>query len=449
MYADTCYESSCHSKSSKQRSDDRRPEHKKRWQPKGPTIEARGAPEADAPKKTGHNEKAPPISQTYTGCFNCGDLTHRKNDCKKPSNLQVKRVKNNDMKCGIASYENRYIIPVTINDRECTALRDTGTSLTLVSKKFLTKEGIHTTGKIMSVESVFGDARPLETVQVMISSPRLGDPNPVSLEAGVVDNLKETDMIIGHDLFIKYKNLKDPAGNFNHPAFSTDIQVSAENCNSVAIATRKTDYGVGTIDLQVSVPPSSECENPVINVTKPSDVHSNKHKDEYKIAQIENPSLSDAWTKVKQGHFGYVIHKGFLFRRQMIYDFEENESESLLAVPKGRRENILKMAHESLWGGHGGINRTKERMKLNFWWPGWSKDVAKFVQKCEICQQLSNVSKSDRAPMVLVPSVGTAFESVTMDFIGPLNSGHSSGKRFILLIICNSRHWPELLHYQA
>ena len=355
MHADTCYESSLHSKSSKQRSDDKRPEHKKRWQPKGPIFEAKGAPEADASKKTGHNEKAPPISQRYTGCFNCGDLTHRKNDCKKPSQPgkpQVKKeVNNNDTKCGIANYENRYVIPVYINDRECTALRDTGANISLVSKQFLTKEGIHTSGKIMSVENVFGDARPIETVQVMISSPRFGDPSQVSLEAGVVDDFKGIDLIIGHDLFMKFKNLKDPAGDFNHPSFSTDEQASAENCSSVAIATRTTDYGVDTIDNKascnsqaVSVPSSSECNESVINVTEPT----NKNKDEYKIAQIEDSSLSDAWTKAKQGHSGYVIHKGLLFKRQMIYDFEEDQSESLLAVPKGRRENIFKMAHESL-----------------------------------------------------------------------------------------------------
>ena len=294
----------------------------------------------------------------------------------------MKKVKNNDTKCGIANYENRYVIPVYIIDRECTALRDTGANVTLVSKQFLTKEGIHTSTKVMSVENVFGDARPIETVQVMISSPRFGDPSQVSLEARMADHCKDIDLIIDHDLFTKFKHLKDPAGDFNHPSFSTDEQASAENCSSVAIATRSTDYGEGKInneascELQaVSVPPSSECNESVNNVTGPLGGPSNKHKDEYKIAQIEDPSLSDAWTKAKQGHPGYVIHKGFLFKRQMIYDFEEDETESLLAVPEGRRGNILKMAHESLRGGHGGINRTKEQIKRSFWWPGWSKDV--------------------------------------------------------------------------
>ena len=144
------------------------------------------------------------------------------------------------------------------------------------------------------MENVFGDARPTETVQVMISSPRFGDPSQVSLEPGMVDD---------------FKNVKDPEGDFNHPSFSTDGQASAENCSSVAIANRTTDYGVDKVDnkassnLQaVSVPPSSEWNESIINVTKPSD--SNKHEDEYKIAQIEDPSLSDAWTKAKQGHPG-------------------------------------------------------------------------------------------------------------------------------------------------
>ena len=142
-------------------------------------------------------------------------------------------MKNNDTKCGIANYENRYVIPVYINERECTALRDTGASVSLVSKQFLTNEGIHTSGKTMSVENVFGDARPIETVQVMISSPRFGDPSQVSLKVGVVEDFKGIDLIIGHDIFMKFKNLKDPAGDFNPP--STDEQASAEKCGSVAV----------------------------------------------------------------------------------------------------------------------------------------------------------------------------------------------------------------------
>ena len=43
MHAYTCYESGCHSKSSKSKFDDKRSEHKKKWQPKGSTVEAKGA----------------------------------------------------------------------------------------------------------------------------------------------------------------------------------------------------------------------------------------------------------------------------------------------------------------------------------------------------------------------------------------------------------------------
>ena len=66
----------------------------------------------------------------------------------------------------------------------------------------------------MSVENVFGDARPIETVQVMISSPRFGDPSQVSLEAGVVEDFKGIDLIIGHDLFMKNKKFERSCGRF-------------------------------------------------------------------------------------------------------------------------------------------------------------------------------------------------------------------------------------------
>ncbi|KAK2417923.1 hypothetical protein QL285_040167 [Trifolium repens] len=48
--------------------------------------------------------------------------------------------------------------------------------------------------------------------------------------------------------------------------------------------------------------------------------------------------------------------------------------------------------HASPIGGHSGILRTKARISQQFYWPNMSKDIAKFVSECLICQQVKSAS---------------------------------------------------------
>ena len=43
-----------------------------------------------------------------------------------------------------------------------------------------------------------------------------------------------------------------------------------------------------------------------------------------------------------------MIHNGLLYHRDQV----EGQSVSQLCVPKGRRDNVLRLAHESVFGGH-------------------------------------------------------------------------------------------------
>jgi len=43
-----------------------------------------------------------------------------------------------------------------------------------------------------------------------------------------------------------------------------------------------------------------------------------------------------------------VIHNGFLYHRDQV----EGQSVSQLCVPKGRRDNVLRLAHKSVFGAH-------------------------------------------------------------------------------------------------
>ena len=52
------------------------------------------------------------------------------------------------------------------------------------------------------------------------------------------------------------------------------------------------------------------------------------------------------------------------------------------------RKEVLKEAHKSKFSIHLGSNNMYQDFKKKIWWQGMKKDVAEFVAKCLICQQV-------------------------------------------------------------
>ena len=50
------------------------------------------------------------------------------------------------------------------------------------------------------------------------------------------------------------------------------------------------------------------------------------------------------------------------------------------------RPKILHAAHSSWVAGHTGVDKTLSRVQSNFWWPGVTADVERFVKDCTRCQ---------------------------------------------------------------
>jgi hypothetical protein len=60
---------------------------------------------------------------------------------------------------------------------------------------------------------------------------------------------------------------------------------------------------------------------------------------------------------------------------------------TVMIASKEKQNKILKEMHECPIGGHQGIQRTYERLKLYVTWPGMFQDVENYIKKCEICQK--------------------------------------------------------------
>ena len=78
---------------------------------------------------------------------------------------------------------------------------------------------------------------------------------------------------------------------------------------------------------------------------------------------------------------GYITTRGMLFHNDKV----EGLPAVQLCVPASRRHHVLKLAHDSVFGRHMGERKTRERMKLSFYWSKLRQSVHECVSSCSSC----------------------------------------------------------------
>ena len=126
-----------------------------------------------------------------------------------------------------------------------------------------------------------------------------------------------------------------------------------------------------------------------------------------------------------------VLKNGVLYRR-----WESNDGSQIrwqLVVPLDKRETTFKLLHDNLLGGHLGLYKTHEKLKLRFWWYGMSTHVKLWCRQCLTCQQAKDPTTKLRAP--LKPYVaGYPMERIHVDILGPFHPATPRGNWLFSLL---------------
>ncbi|GBL88997.1 hypothetical protein AVEN_255158-1 [Araneus ventricosus] len=93
---------------------------------------------------------------------------------------------------------------------------------------------------------------------------------------------------------------------------------------------------------------------------------------------------------------------------------------SKVVLPKCKRDEVLKVAHEILLAGHLGEQKTRQRIKYSFFWPEITKYVKEFCQCYWQCQVRRAITYRDRIPLQPIFRPENPFEVWSSDCIGPL-----------------------------
>ena len=105
-------------------------------------------------------------------------------------------------------------------------------------------------------------------------------------------------------------------------------------------------------------------------------------------------------------------------------------------VPKDEmlRAEVIRLHHDTPVGGHEGQWKTTELVTRNFWWPGVTKEVKKYVEGCDTCQRNKNRMEAPAGKLMPNSVLEKPWAHISADFITklPLAQGYDA-----ILVVCD------------
>jgi len=110
--------------------------------------------------------------------------------------------------------------------------------------------------------------------------------------------------------------------------------------------------------------------------------------------------------------------------------------EGKVYVPKEEelRAEVIQLHHDVLAVGHGGRWKTVELVTRNYWWPGVTRDIGKYVEGYDLCQRMKNRTEEPVGKLKLSKVPQKMWTHLMVDFIMKLPV--VAGKNAIL-VVCN------------
>jgi len=109
--------------------------------------------------------------------------------------------------------------------------------------------------------------------------------------------------------------------------------------------------------------------------------------------------------------------------------------EGKVYVPKDEklRAEIIRLYHDAPIGGHGGQWKMVELVTRNFWWPGITKEVKRYVEGYDACQRNKNCTEQPAGKLMPNSIPEKPWTHISADFITKLSL--AQGYDSILVVV--------------
>jgi len=168
---------------------------------------------------------------------------------------------------------------------------------------------------------------------------------------------------------------------------------------------------------------------------------------------IKEENLRERIRKVQEGD-GKMVEaiKGLKGAGIKALKDEEWRVEDGIVLKEGRiyvpeedlRREIIQLHHNTPVGRHGGRWKTTELISRNYWWPGVTKEVGRYVEGCDAYQRYKNRSEAPAEKLMPNTILEKPWSHISADFITklPLAQGYNA-----ILVICD--RFSKMAHFIA
>ena len=142
---------------------------------------------------------------------------------------------------------------------------------------------------------------------------------------------------------------------------------------------------------------------PSLDIVKPEDLKREQKNDETLIGLWD---LAEARTERKSGKYGlvyYSVDNDILMRHYRSPKVDGGNEATQVVVPKRYRSQVMRVAHESLLGGHQGSGKTTDKVLRHFFWPGINAEITRYCRSCDACQRTIQKGKVTKVPLGKMP----------------------------------------------
>ena len=108
------------------------------------------------------------------------------------------------------------------------------------------------------------------------------------------------------------------------------------------------------------------------------------------------------------------------------------------------RAEVIQLHHDVPVAEHGGRWKMVELVTRNYWWPGVTRNVGKYVEGCDLCQRMKNRTEELAGKLKLSEVPQKIWTHLTVDFIMKLLV--VAGKD-VILVLCN--RLSKMTHFVA
>ncbi|GBG92958.1 hypothetical protein CBR_g57927 [Chara braunii] len=140
------------------------------------------------------------------------------------------------------------------------------------------------------------------------------------------------------------------------------------------------------------------------------------------------------------------------YRIQEGYLLVHTRGKDILCVPSDPRlrTRLLGEFHDAPATGHFDVNRTIDRLRQRFWWPGLLGDVTCYCESCEVCRRCKSRNHRPYDELRPLPVPLRRREAIAMDITGPFPK-HKTGVDGILTVVDRLTKFAMFLpcHYHA